>query len=456
MHELKVTSWQLFGHDRLYVNLPDGTAIGWADLGSGTITVLHPRYRDAVTDALARQVPDMPVLGEVDPPDPLMPPTPPSAPRIPPLRRMRMRKGAEAGERGGAPEQGREDVPPPAHTPRVPEQARPPSQEREPVTASPGEREGRRPPQEQAAGDERSREPARKDAPTREPTREPWPQAASGSRPEPVSASRPEPASGPRPEPASGPRPEPVSASRPEPVSSVSASAPPGPASPDPTTPEPNAPGRRPELPALTPATDLSTRRPGTALRVQLGESGAGTLVRAATGALRRQKEPDPRRTALSGERRVGAELKRLTRHGWRVLHSVPLSDGTEIGHLLIGPGGVFAVHAEHHPQASVRIDDGTVRFGDGEPQPYALDDRFGAGRARRVLEAYCTFAVPVGTVLVFTGVTALDVVTTPPDVRVLRERQVSSLAPLSGALTPTQVERVYDVARNQEAWAGA
>ncbi|SCE15187.1 hypothetical protein GA0115239_12475, partial [Streptomyces sp. BpilaLS-43] len=70
MHDLKVTSWQLFGHDRLYVNLPDGTAIGWADLGSGTITVLHPRYRDAVTDALARQVPDMPALGEAEPPRP--------------------------------------------------------------------------------------------------------------------------------------------------------------------------------------------------------------------------------------------------------------------------------------------------------------------------------------------------------------------------------------------------
>ncbi|MET9806918.1 NERD domain-containing protein [Streptomyces halstedii] len=451
MHDLKVTSWQLFGHDRLYVNLPDGTAIGWADLGSGTITVLHPRYRDAVTDALARQVPDMPVLGEVDPPDPLMPPTPPSAPRIPPLRRMRMRKGAEAGERGGAPERGREDVPPPAHTPRVPEQARPPSQEREPVTASPGEREGRRPPQERAAGDERSREPARKAAPTREPGPGPesgsWSEPAPGSVPEP--GARREPESGARREPASGSWPEPASGARPEPLSPASAS-------PEPTTPEPTAPGRRPELPALTPATDLSTRRPGTALRVRLGESGAGTLVRAATGALRRQKEPDPRRTALSGERRVGAELKRLTRHGWRVLHSVPLSDGMEIGHLLIGPGGVFAVHAEHHPQASVRIDDGTVRFGDGEPQPYALDDRFGAGRARRVLEAYCTFAVPVGTVLVFTGVTALDVVTTPPDVRVLKERQVSSLAPLSGALTPTQVERVYDVARNQEAWVGA
>ncbi|WP_031082962.1 nuclease-related domain-containing protein [Streptomyces sp. NRRL WC-3549] len=389
MHDLKVTSWQLFGHDRLYVNLPDGTAIGWADLGSGTITVLHPRYRDAVTDALARQVPDMPALGEAAPPGP--PFTPPSAPRIPPLRRMRTRKGDGGDET--APLPGPEAAEPPATAPRIPEQARPPHQEQAPEPRM-----------------DRARE-------------EPLPQEAARARPEP---------------PAEGP----VRA-RPE-----------GPAA----APPSRRPGRAgpPELPALTPDVDLATRRPGTALREELGESGAGALVRVVTGALRRQREADPRRTALAGERRVGAELKRLTRHGWRVLHSVPLPDGTEIGHLLIGPGGVFAVHAEHHPQASVRIDDGTLRFGDGDPEPYALDDRFGAGRAQRVLEAYCTFPVPVGTVLVFAGVAALDVVTTPPGVRVLRERQVPALAPLNGVLTPTQVERVYDVARNREAWADA
>ncbi|MYU33543.1 NERD nuclease [Streptomyces sp. SID8358] len=371
MHDLKVTSWQLFGHDRLYVNLPDGTAIGWADLGSGTITVLHPRYRDAVTDALARQVPDMPALGEAEPPRPAF--APPPVPRIPPLRRTRMRKGEGAVAR--VPEA--EAAAPPAPGPRVPEQARPPRQEQ---------------------------------------TSEPRPEREQGARRQP----------------------SPVKQAQPR--------------------PEEQATGRTgpPELPALGPADDLAARRPGAMLREQLGESGAGTLVRVATGALRRQKEADPRRTALAGERRVGAELRRLMRHGWRVLHSVPLPDGTEIGHLLIGPGGVFAVHAEHHPQASVRIGDGTLRIGDGDPEPYALDDRFGAGRAQRVLEAYCTFPVPVGTVLVFTGVSSLDVVTTPPDVRILRERQVSALAPLNGVLTPTQVERVYDVARHREAWAGA
>ncbi|MFJ8860089.1 nuclease-related domain-containing protein [Streptomyces sp. NPDC102451] len=368
MQDLKVTSWQLFGHDRLYVNLPDGTAIGWADRGSGTITVLHPRYRDAVADALARQVPDLPALvGEDAPAGHPAPPAPPPVPRIPPMRGMRKRG---AGQDTAA-----------VRTP-----APPPEPEPEPV---------------------RGAEPA------------PEPVAARAPVPDRVA----EPSSAPPPDPAPAP------------------------------APAPERRGRPAVLPALTPGSDLAPRRPGTALREQLGESGTGALVRVATGALRRHKDADPRRGALAGERRVGAELKRLTRHGWRVLHSVPLPDGAEIGHLLIGPGGVFAVSTDHRPGAAVRIADGTLRTDDGAPQPYALDGRPEARRARAALEAYCAFDVPVQTVLVFTGVTALEVVATPAGIRVCRERQVSALAPLTGVFTLTQVERIYDVARNGEAW---
>ncbi|MET8712624.1 NERD domain-containing protein [Streptomyces sp. NPDC004735] len=376
MQDLKVTSWQLFGHDRLYVNLPDGTAIGWADRGSGTITVLHPRYRDAVTDALARQVPDLPAL--VGEEAPTVPPGPPPVPRIPPMRGMR--------RRGAVKEPGPLPAAPDAQVP-VPEHAEAP----QPAAARPAA------PEQTAA---RPVPPAR------------------------PAVSEPEPA------PESGPRPE----HGPAPVTM-----------------------RRPAaLPALTPANDLSQRRPGNQLREQLGETGTGAFVRVATGALRRHKDTDPRRGALAGERRVGAELKRLTRHGWRVLHSVPLPDGTEIGHLLIGPGGVFAVSTEHRPGASVRIEDGTLRVDDEAPQPYELDGRPGARRAREALEAYCAFDVPVQTVLVLTGVTALEVVAVPAGVSVYREREVSALAPLTGVLTATQVERVYDVARNAEAWLEA
>ncbi|MFF5723926.1 nuclease-related domain-containing protein [[Kitasatospora] papulosa] len=374
MQDLKVTSWQLFGHDRLYVNLPDGTAIGWADRGSGTITVLHPRYRDAVTDALARQVPDLPALVGVE--EPTVPPGPPPVPRIPPMRGMR-RRGA---------------VKEPAPLPAAPD----------------GQ------------------------APVPAPAEAPQPAGARAAAPEPPAVSEPvagpevEPESGQEREPGSGPGAVPVKVRRPA------------------------------SLPALTPANDLAQRRPGNQLREQLGETGTGAFVRVATGALRRHKDTDPRRGALAGERRVGAELRRLTRHGWRVLHSVPLPDGTEIGHLLIGPGGVFAVSTEHRPGASVRIEDGTLRVGDETPQPYELDDRPGARRVREVLEAYCAFGVPVQTVLVLTGVTALEVVAVPTGVSVYREREVSALAPLAGVLTATQVERVYDVARNAEAWLEA
>ncbi|MFJ8445938.1 nuclease-related domain-containing protein [[Kitasatospora] papulosa] len=374
MQDLKVTSWQLFGHDRLYVNLPDGTAIGWADRGSGTITVLHPRYRDAVTDALARQVPDLPALVGVE--EPTVPPGPPPVPRIPPMRGMR-RRGA---------------VKEPAPLPAAPD----------------GQ------------------------APVPAPAEAPQPAGARAAAPEPPAVSEPvagpevEPESGQEREPGSGPGAVPVKVRRPA------------------------------SLPALTPANDLAQRRPGNQLREQLGETGTGAFVRVATGALRRHKDTDPRRGALAGERRVGAELRRLTRHGWRVLHSVPLPDGTEIGHLLIGPGGVFAVSTEHRPGASVRIEDGTLRVGDETPQPYELDGRPGARRVREVLEAYCAFGVPVQTVLVLTGVTALEVVAVPTGVSVYREREVSALAPLAGVLTATQVERVYDVARNAEAWLEA
>ncbi|MFG2428249.1 NERD domain-containing protein [Streptomyces sp. NPDC048590] len=380
MQDLKVTSWQLFGHDRLYVNLPDGTAIGWADRGSGTITVLHPRYRDAVTDALARQVPDLPALvGEEVPARVPGPPPPPPVPRIPPMRGLRKR-GAE-----------------PVLSPL--------------------------PAQETAPG----------------PEREPAPGPGTSSVPAPSQV----------PAPDAGPEPVRREAAPDGGSESVRREAAPGAG-----TETEHRPRRRPAvLPALTPADDLAARRPGAGLREQLGESGAGALVRTATAALRRHRDGDPRRGALAGERRVGSELRRLTRHGWRILHSVPLPDGTEIGHLLIGPGGVFAVTTDHRPGASVRVGDGILRTDDAEPVPYELGPRPEAGYARTVLETYCAFGVPVESVLVFTGVTGLEVAATPEGVRVYGERQVSALAPLTGVLTPTQVERVYDVARNAVAW---
>lgn len=56
--ELHVTRWKRYGHDRLYANLPDGAAVGWADVATGDITVLRAEYRDDVIAVLTKHLRD--------------------------------------------------------------------------------------------------------------------------------------------------------------------------------------------------------------------------------------------------------------------------------------------------------------------------------------------------------------------------------------------------------------
>ncbi|BBC32963.1 Nuclease domain-containing protein [Streptomyces graminofaciens] len=212
----------------------------------------------------------------------------------------------------------------------------------------------------------------------------------------------------------------------------------------------------RPMLPPLTPSDDLSTNRPGESLRDLLATSGPGLVERVVSRLLRRPSEWHSWRQGLAGERRVGAELDRLARHGWRVLHSIPLANNVDVDHLLIGPGGVFSINTKHHHNKAVWVGDDSVKVDHGKPAPYARKSRAEAKRAIRVLEHYCGFPVPVEPVLVFVGVTDLQVVATQLSVRVYQERQVAALAPLSGVLTGEQVERVYGVARHRQAWSRA
>ncbi|KQX71510.1 nuclease-related domain-containing protein [Streptomyces sp. Root1310] len=206
-------------------------------------------------------------------------------------------------------------------------------------------------------------------------------------------------------------------------------------------------------LPPLTPADDLSTNRPGESLRDLLDKSGPGLIERVISQLLRRPTESDSWRKGLAGERRVGAELNRLVRHGWRVLHSIPLADKVDVDHLLVGPGGVFSINTKHHHKKAVWVGDDSVKVNHGKPVPYARKSRAEAKRVARVIERYCGFPVPVEPVLVFVGVTDLKVVATQLSVRVYQERQVAALAPLSGVLMAEQVEQVYSVARHRQAW---
>ncbi|WP_328968521.1 nuclease-related domain-containing protein [Streptomyces sp. NBC_00239] len=168
---------------------------------------------------------------------------------------------------------------------------------------------------------------------------------------------------------------------------------------------------------------------------------------------MRRQTEWDSWFKGLAGERIAGGELNRLTAHGWRVLHSIPLTRGGDIDHLLIGPGGVFTVNTKNLRGKSVWIGDDMVKVDHGPPKPYPAKSRAEAKHARGVLERHCPFPVDVEPVLVFVGANELPKEATQLQVRVYREREVAALGPLTGRLTPDQVDAVYAVARHRRAW---
>ncbi|MFJ6717480.1 nuclease-related domain-containing protein [Streptomyces sp. NPDC091259] len=219
-------------------------------------------------------------------------------------------------------------------------------------------------------------------------------------------------------------------------------------------------PKQRPErsasLPLLSPSEDLARNRPGSRVVGLIAERGPSTVQRLKAKLLRQSSEWDSWYAGLEGERRVGRELERLSSLGWRVLHGIEKSNGGDIDHLLIGPGGVFTINTKNHRGASVWVGDSMAKVNGGPPRPYAAASQAEADFVRRVLGRYCAFEVPVEPVLVFVGIASLSRAATQYTVRVYQEREVAALGPLTGKLTPEQVEQVYTVARHRRVWLRA
>jgi hypothetical protein len=118
----------------------------------------------------------------------------------------------------------------------------------------------------------------------------------------------------------------------------------------------------------------------------------------------------------------VGARLDRLTKHGFRVLHSIPVGKGkSDIDHLVIAKGGVYPVNTKRHPGGNVWVGEKVILV-NGQRTDYLRNSRYEAERVRKVLLAHLGVEVPVRAVLVFLTGTVVPQVTIKqmPDVLVL------------------------------------
>jgi len=206
---------------------------------------------------------------------------------------------------------------------------------------------------------------------------------------------------------------------------------------------------------------DLSGRRAGSAARARALEELEARKARSGRFLTWLGRLFDVRtderawRIGADAEETIGRELERLTRHGWKVLHSVPVGSGeSDIDHVLIGPPGVFTVNSKHHPGASVWVVPRQVRV-NNQPVPYLRNSRHEAARAARLLSAASGVAVTATPVLVFRlGSGALRIREQPGDVLVYRAtRAYKPLRRLPSRLTPEQVDSIYDAARWRSTW---
>ncbi|MEY9486293.1 hypothetical protein RKD26_002087 [Streptomyces calvus] len=189
---------------------------------------------------------------------------------------------------------------------------------------------------------------------------------------------------------------------------------------------------------ALHPDDDLAPNRPGEALLIALDrDPGPAHRLR-----------PDPRRRALAAEQAVGGALDRMDGAGWHTLHSVPLPGGDRVHHLLIGPGGLYAVHALYAHRRRVTVADPVVALGRQEPRPLLRRVRSDAHRASHALTA------EVHPVLVLVEPAQVSVPAPPREVRVLTDDALGDLTRFGGVLKPADVEALHAIARDRNTWA--
>jgi len=202
---------------------------------------------------------------------------------------------------------------------------------------------------------------------------------------------------------------------------------------------------------------DLSSNRAGAMAREQaLALKQAAPVRTFLARALGVRNDERAWRIGADGEEKVAAQLEKLLRKDprWRILHAVPVGErGSDIDHVVIGPGGVFTINAKHHPGAKIWVAGDTFIL-NGQRQPYIRNSRHEAKRAARLLSASCGFPVEVAGIVVPVRADDVTVKQAPDDVFVVpRVRVARWLRKRPEILRADAIEAIFASARHSTTW---
>lgn len=212
------------------------------------------------------------------------------------------------------------------------------------------------------------------------------------------------------------------------------------------------------DVAAPTPATGaLAARRPGQAVMAECLRRAVTSRPRSPLARLLgRSPLPGTARpwyVGALGEQEVGRRLAALG-PAWTVLHAVPVGDrGSDVDHVVIGPGGVFTLNTKHHPGQKVWAAGQTVMVA-GQRRPYVRNAAHEAQRAARLLSAAVGRPVAVTGAIVLVDPAGLTVRETHPEVAVVTApRLVRWLTRMPARLTPEQVRELSTAASQPSTW---
>lgn len=225
-----------------------------------------------------------------------------------------------------------------------------------------------------------------------------------------------------------------------------------------PTVPEP-ADSALPAPPVARPWIDLTANRAGAEAREQaLAAREAAPVKTILARALGVHTDERAWRIGADGEEKVAAQLAKVAKKDprWRFLHAIPVGDrGSDIDHLIIGPGGIFTVNAKNHPKAKIWVGGNTFMV-NGTKVPYVRNSRYEATRAAKLLTAACGFPVLVEGLIVTVNAADVVIKTQPNDVSVAWRNNLAKWLLRHGDIhTPETLDAIYEAARRSTTWRG-
>ncbi|QIK68620.1 NERD domain-containing protein [Nocardioides sp. HDW12B] len=210
---------------------------------------------------------------------------------------------------------------------------------------------------------------------------------------------------------------------------------------------------------AARPWVDLAANRPGASAREQAQAAREAAPVKTTLArVLGVHTNERAWRIGADGEEKVAAQLAKTTKKDprWRAVHAIPIGNrGSDIDHLIVGPGGVFTVNAKNHPKANIWVGGNTFMV-NGTRVPYIRNARYEAERAAKLLTVACGFPVHVEGLIVTVNATDVVIKTQPDGVSVTwRNNLPKWLLGHGDILDTATLDAIYEAARRSITWRG-